>query len=1025
MNTELFIRRPVATILLMVSLVFFGIIGFLKMPVSELPNVDFPTISVRATLSGADPETMASAVATPLENRLSTVAGMTSMTSQSTQGSTRITIQFELDRDIDAAFQDVQAAVSRASRSLPSDMKTPPTVYKSDPSARPILYVFMKSKTLPMSAVTKYAEGQLARRLSTLSGVSEVRVYGAQKYAVRLQMDPNAMAAMGLGIDEVAKAVDSANSNQGTGTISGPTRSAIIRSTGRLYSASEFAEQIVGYRDGAPVYFKDIGQVIDSVENDEKMSMVGDSRSVTLAIVRQPGANTIDVVDRVREILPAYEKQLPPSIDLQIFYDRSQTIRESIHDVEFTLILAAVLVVLVIFLFLRNLPATIIPAITLPICIIGTFAGMSALGFSIDNLSLMALTLCVGFVVDDAIVMLENIVRHREMGESPYQAAVKGSREITFTIVSMTASLAAVFIPVIFMGGMVGRLLHEFSLTIVMAILVSGVVSLTLTPMMCSRMLKDTHNETHSALYMMFEQWFDKTQALYAKSIHWSVNSKAIIFAVFIGSFIATAVLYQTSSKAFLPTDDTGRLIVFTQGASNISYQAMLENQTKMADIIRKDKDVDTVMSSVGAGGPKPNVSSGFMVVSLKPFSERDSSANEILQRLRKSTRGMPGLKAFVINPPTIRVGGRSTKAQYQYTLQNTDLKILYADANRLTEALAAEDGFIDVTNDLDISAPTILVTINREQAAKVGVTTFQIEDALASAFSTREVSTIYAPDDQYAVILELLPEYQTDASALERLYVRSSEGGLVPLTSVITISQSVLPQTVNHQGQLPAVTLSFNLGPGMELGDAVEGLKRVAAKIDMSDTTTASFAGTAKAFEESTKNMGLLLALAIIVVYIVLGILYESFIHPLTILSGLPAAAVGALITLQLFNTPLNLYAFVGVIMLVGIVKKNAIMMIDFALVQERQHGQSAEHAIVEAAIIRFRPIMMTTMAALMGTLPIALAYGAGGESRQPLGLAVVGGLLLSQLLTLYITPVLYILFDRASKLYTKGQAN
>ncbi len=1023
MNTELFIRRPVATILLMVSMILFGVIGYIRMPVSELPNVDFPTIRVSAGLSGASPETMASAVATPLENSLSSVAGITSMTSQSAQGSTSITLQFDLDRNIDAAFQDVQASVSSTLRKLPSDMKSPPTVRKTDPSARPVFYVFMKSQTLPMSTVTKYAEAQLARRLSTVSGVSEVRVYGARKFAVRLQMDPDAMAAMGLGIDEVAAAVSSTNTNMGTGSFSGSDLTALIRSEGQLYSAAEFESQVIAYRNGAPVRFGDIGQVIDGVENDDYSSSVGDSRSVTLAIVRLPGSNTIDVVDRIREILPTFQTSLPPGIDLQIFYDRSQTIRESIADVEFTLVLAAVLVVMVIFLFLRSLTATVIPAITLPICIIGTFAGMSALGLGLDNLSLMALTLSVGFVVDDAIVMLENVIRHREMGKSPFQAAIDGSREITFTIISMTFSLAAVFFPVMFMGGMVGRLLYEFSLTIVLAIFISGVVSLTLTPMMCGRMLRQ-QNEKHGQLYLAFERGFNRMQEAYAKSVHWSVDHKTIIVGLFFASIAATVYLYQITPKSFLPSSDSGRLTVFTEGETNASFEAMVTNQTKLAKIISKDPGVASVMSSIGTGGPRPTINAGFMVVSLKPYEERHKeSADTIVRRLRKATANLPEIKAFIVNPPMINVGGRTSKAEYQYTLQDTDLKQLYEGAQKLTAALSEIPGFIDVNNDLNISASAVQVSINREQAAKVGVSPRQIEDALASAFSDREVSTIYAADDQYAVILELLPDYQKDSSALDRLYVRSSQGGLVPLSSVITISRGIVAQTINHQGQLPAVTISFNLGPGLVLGDALTQLQRVKDELQLSPTTVANFSGTAQAFAESTKDLGLLLVLAIAVVYIILGILYESFIHPLTILSGLPSAAVGALITLLIFDTPLSLYAFVGIIMLVGIVKKNAIMMIDFALQQERKLGKPPNDAIVEAAIIRFRPIMMTTMAALAGALPIAMAYGAGGEARQPLGLAVVGGLAVSQALTLYITPVLYILFDKIAHMYDKGQ--
>ncbi|MGE4528613.1 MAG: efflux RND transporter permease subunit [Rhodospirillaceae bacterium] len=1013
MNVDLFIRRPVATTLLMVALVIFGVIGYLKMPVSELPAVDFPTITVTAELPGTDPETMASAVATPLENQFSTISGIDSMTSTSSQGKTRITLQFSLDRDIDAAAQDVQAAISSTLRKLPADMNTPPALRKVDPGSSPIYYIFMRSKTLPMSTVTRYAEGQLARRLSTINGVAQVNVYGSQKYAVRLRMDPDAMAARGLGIDEVAAAVSAANVNQGTGSLSGPTRTALIHTRGQLLSASAYVDQVIAYRNGAPVRFGDLGEVVDSVENDRLGSWVDDERTVTLAIQRQPGSNTIEVVEAIKAVLPEFEAQLPPSLELSIFYDRSQTIRASIEDVQFTLVLAAILVIMVIFLFLRSASATIIPSLALPISIVGTFAGMAAFGFSLDNLSLMALTLSVGFVVDDAIVMLENIVRHREAGERPFEAAIKGAREIAFTIISMTVSLAAVFIPVMFMGGIVGRLLNEFALTIVIAILVSGVISLTLTPMLCSRMIRAGH-QSHGVFYRRAEAVFDGMQSLYETSLRWSIAHPRVILGAFVASLALSAVLFVTVPKDFLPSDDTGRIFAYTEGSSSTSFDEMVRNQKRAAAIVRKDPDVASVMMSVGAGGSRTGVNSGILIISLKPYEDRDSTADDVVRRLRKVTAGIPGIKVYMQNPPVIRIGGSLSKAQYQYTLQDLDLDALYGGAARLTEALSREHGFYDVTNDMDISAPTVSVTVDRERAAKLGVTVLQIEDALASAFGTRQVSTMYTPNDQYQVILELLPKFQSESSALERLYVRSTNGALVPLTAVTTISPGVLPQTVNHLGQLPAVTVSFNLDRELSLGQALARIQEVQRDIGLAGTTQTSFEGTAKAFKSSSQGLGLLLLLAIVVVYIVLGILYESFVHPLTILSGLPSAAVGALVTLELFGVPLSLYAFVGIIMLVGIVKKNAIMMIDFALEQERGSSLPPERAIVQAALVRFRPIMMTTMAALMGTLPIALGIGAGAQARQPLGLTVVGGLILSQALTLYITPVIYIYLDR-----------
>jgi HAE1 family hydrophobic/amphiphilic exporter-1 len=1013
MNVELFIRRPIATTLLMVALLIFGVVGYLKMPVSELPAVDFPTIQVTATLSGTDPETMASAVATPLENQFSTIAGIDSMTSTSSQGNTRITLQFSLDRNIDAAAQDVQSAISAAMRKLPTDMDTPPTLRKVNPGDSPVFYVSMNSPTLPMSTVTRFAEGQLARRLSTIAGVAQVNVYGSQKYAVRLRMDPDAMAARGLGIDEVAAAVTAANVNQGTGTLSGPTRTALIHTRGQLLSAGAYVNQVVGYRNGAPVSFGDLGEVVDSVENDRLGSWVDDTHTVVLAIQRQPGSNTIEVVNAIKAVLPAFEAQLPPSLKLSIFYDRSLTIRDSIEDVQFSLVLAAVLVILVIFLFLRSASATLIPSLALPISIVGTFAGMAVFGFSLDNLSLMALTLSVGFVVDDAIVMLENIVRHREAGTPPFEAAIKGSQEIAFTILSMTISLAAVFIPVMFMSGIVGRLLNEFALTIVIAILASGLISLTLTPMLCSRMIRAGH-ETHGPFYLRLESLFDAMQAGYAKSLKWCLVHQPVTIGIFAASLAASAVLFVVVPKDFLPSDDTGRIFGYTEATSATSFTEMVRNQKIAAEIVRTDPAVDQVMLTVGAGGSRTTVNSGMLVINLKPFGERKDSADDVVRRLRKATADVPGLKVYMQNPPVIRIGGSISKGQYQYVLQDIDLPALYSGAERMTAALAKERGFADVTNDMDISAPTVSIKIERDRAAQLGVTVQQIEDALASGFGQRQVSTMYTPDDQYQVILELLPKFQTEVSALERLYVRGKTGALVPLTAVTTIERGVLPQTVNHMGQLPAVTISFNLGGEISLGEAVARIGELQNEAGLPTTTQTSFDGTAKAFESSSKGLGLLLLLAVVVVYIVLGILYESFIHPLTILSGLPSAAVGALLTLLLFNIPLSLYAFVGIIMLVGIVKKNAIMMIDFALHQERSRKMPPAQAIEEAALVRFRPIMMTTLAALMGTLPIALGIGAGAQARQPLGLTVVGGLVLSQALTLYITPVLYIQLDR-----------
>lgn len=1010
---ELCIRRPVMTILVMAAMILFGVLGYLRLPVSELPAVEFPTISISATLSGADPETMASSVATPLENKLATIAGIESMASTSTLGSTQITLQFALDRDIDAAAQDVQTALSSAQRDLPDEMTSPPTFRKTNPADAPVLYLALGSHTMRLSDVADFAEGQLARRLSVIEGVAEVNVYGSQKYAMRLQVDPNALAARGLGLDEVNAAIKALNVNQPAGTLSGPTRTATIYTSGKLRTSDDFVQQVVAYRNGAPVRFGDIGQAVDSVENTKVASWFNGTRSIVLAIKRQPGANTIEMVDRIREVLPTFRAQLPPTVTLEVLYDRSLTIRASVHDVQFTLLLSAALVVMVIFLFLRSLSATIIPSLALPIAVIGTFAGMAAMGYSLDNLSLMALTLSVGFVVDDAIVMLENIVRHQEQGKSPFQAALDGAREVGFTIISMTISLAAVFIPVLFMGGVVGRLLNEFAMTIVMAIIVSGVVSVTLTPMLCSRLIRG-HGGPHGRFYQASERAFDAVQDLYRRSLQWCMRHHRLTFCAFLASIAASGWLFMVVPKDFLPVGDSGRITAYTEGTVGISLEEMAVRQQKLAEVLRSHPGVDGVMSSIGAGGSRASANSGTLFVTLKPFEDRNS-VFLILNELRKMVPTVPGIKAYFSVPPSIRIGGSVSKAQYQYTLQDLNLQTLYAGSIRLADALAQTEGFLDVTSNLELSSPAVHVEIQRDRAAVLGITPAQIETVLGSAFGGQQVSTLYRDADQYEVILELLPQYQQDLNDLGRLYVRSERNGqLVPLSAVTRIAASSLPQSINHLGQLPSVTLSFNLAPGVSLGQAVDKLEALKQAVALSSTTQTTFEGTAQAFTSSLKGMGGLLILAVLVVYIVLGILYESFIHPLTILSGLPSAAVGALLALDLSGMPLNLYGFIGVILLVGIVKKNAIMMIDFALVEERVHQRSPAEAIFEAAVVRFRPIMMTTLAALMGAVPIAVAYGQDGESRQPLGVAVVGGLVLSQLLTLYITPVLYLYLDR-----------